>query len=56
MRLKPPVSENEASGWLREQAVARWGEVTPQQERSLTDLAKAMAAISAVEIPESTEP
>ena len=56
MRLYPPVSEEEALKWLRGEATARWGKVTPDLERSLGTLAEAMAAVSAAQLPEEAEP
>ena len=56
MRLYPPVEKDEALAWLRSEAFARWGGVTPEQEQSLADLAEAMAAVSAVKLPEGVEP
>ncbi|MDE2837602.1 MAG: hypothetical protein OXL97_08875 [Chloroflexota bacterium] len=56
MRLYPPVEKDEALAWLHNEALARWGSVTPELERSLAELAEAMAAVSAVELPESVEP
>ena len=56
MRLYPPVEKDEVLAWLHSEALARWGSVTPELEQSLAELAEAMAAISAVELPESVEP
>ena len=56
MRLYPPVEKDEALAWLRSEATTRWGGVTPEQEQSLADLAEAMAAVSAVKLPEGVEP
>ena len=56
MRLYPPVEKDEALAWLRSEATARWGDVTPEQEQSLAYLAEAMAAVSAVKLPEGVEP
>ena len=58
MRLKPPVTEEQALEWLKAQVVAAWGgEVTPDLENNLRVTARAMARISAVELPnEDVEP
>jgi hypothetical protein len=57
MRLKPPVSEEDAFEWLKAQVVAAWGvEVTPELEKNLRVAAEAMARISAVEVPDDIEP
>ena len=57
MRLSPPVSKEEALDWLRAEAHARWGEeLEPQLESALETLADAMAAVSAVPLPEALEP
>jgi hypothetical protein len=57
MRLHPQVSVEEAYAWLRRQAMA--GEDigdTPELEQALRPLAEAMAAVSAVPLPETVEP
>ena len=57
MRLKPPVTQDEAFEWLKAQVVAAWGvEVTPELEKNLHLTAEAMARISAVELDEDIEP
>ena len=57
MRLYPPVTEEEALGWLKQMAAASWGmEVTPEIEGRLKNLAEALAAISSVSLPETVEP
>ena len=57
MRLKPPVSTEEALTWLKDQAASTWGvEITPELEKMLTPTAEAMAAVSAAAIPEEIEP
>jgi hypothetical protein len=56
MRLHPAVTEKEALAWLLAQAEARWGEVTPELRAGLESLARAMAAVSAVDLPENIEP
>ena len=57
MLLKPPVSEDAAFEWLKARAGEAWQtEITPAQEKSLRDLAKSMAHIGAVDLPEEVEP
>jgi hypothetical protein len=56
MRLTPAVSEAEALDWLTSEAVARWGDVSDELRAALRTLAKAMAAVSSVSIPEDVEP
>jgi hypothetical protein len=56
MRLYPPVTKDEALVWLRQEAESRWGQIDKELEAPLDTLAQAMAAISAVEIPEDIEP
>lgn len=57
MRLYPPVTEQEALAWLKQAAAASWGvDMTPEVEGRLRGIAEAMAAISAVLIPEDVEP
>ena len=57
LRLKPPVSTEEALAWLKTQAVSTWGvEDTPDLDVLLTAMAESMAAVSAANIPEEIEP
>jgi len=57
MRLYPPASEQEALEWLVQQAVAVWGAEKKQElESMLKPIAEAMAAVSAVQLPEEVEP
>lgn len=57
MRLHPAVSEAEAYLWLKAQAAGTWGaERVVDLEESLTRLAGAMAAVSAVELEDELEP
>lgn len=57
MRLYPAVSEEEALEWLLAQAAAVWKlERTPELEKSAQPIAAAMAAVSAVTLPEEVEP
>ena len=46
----------ESVDWLRGQALARWGEITPEFAKALEALAQAMAVVSATELPEEVEP
>jgi hypothetical protein len=57
MRLKPPITFEEALTWLTAQAVGAWGvEETDELKASLTPMAQNMVAISAAEVPADTEP
>jgi hypothetical protein len=57
MRLKPPVSFEEALAWLTAEACSTWGvESTPELAEALTPMAQNMVAISAAEVPADTEP
>jgi hypothetical protein len=56
MRLSPPVQEEEALGWLTAEAHERWGEISDELAAALRSLAKAMAAVSEVSLPEDVEP
>lgn len=57
MRLYPPVSEQEALEWLTREAVERWGNDKESELREmLKSIAEAMAAVSAVDLPEEMEP
>jgi hypothetical protein len=51
------VSETEALEWLTREAVERWGKERESELREmLKSIAEAMAAVSAVELPEEVEP
>jgi len=57
MRLKPPITFEEALTWLTAQAVSAWGvEDSDELKASLTSMAENMVAISAAEVPADTEP
>lgn len=57
MRLKPPVSVEEALAWLKLQAVQTWEiEMTPEIEARLVPTAESMAALSSLDIPDELEP
>lgn len=57
MRLHPAVSIEEAHEWLCRQAAATFNmERTSELERVLKPLAQAMAAVSAVQLPDDLEP
>ena len=57
MRLHPPVSTVEARDWLLAQAVSHFA-VEPSDElrAAIEPFAEAMAALSAVELPDDAEP
>jgi hypothetical protein len=57
MRLHPAVTTDEAYSWLSSQAAAMWGaDRATEMDENLKTLAEAMAAISAVELPDDLEP
>jgi hypothetical protein len=57
MRLHPKVSVDDARQWLLEQAAATFAaERGPDMDKAIQPLAEAMAAISAVELPDDLEP
>jgi hypothetical protein len=56
VRLHPPVTEEEALEWLTAQASARWDEISRELQAALGTLAKAMASVSAADLPEDVEP
>jgi hypothetical protein len=57
MQLHPAVSVEQAHEWLCREATAAFGtERTPELEQALTPFAQAMAAVSAVELPDDLEP
>ena len=56
MRLTPAVTEEEALAWLTTEARSRWGDVSAELSAALRSLAKAMAAVSNVSLPEDVEP
>ena len=57
MRLKPAVTADEALEWLTGVAILTWGvEATPELEATLTRAARAMAAVSAVDVPDEIDP
>ena len=57
MRLKPPISFEEALAWLTMQARTTWGvEDSEELMAALTPMAHNMVAISAAEVPTDTEP
>jgi hypothetical protein len=57
MRLHPEVSTDEALGWLTSEATRSF-EVpdSPELQTALRPLAEAMAAVSAVVVPDDLEP
>ena len=57
MRLHPEVSTGEALGWLKREAVSSFGvEDSAELQAALEPLAEAMAALSAVVLPDELEP
>ena len=57
MRLHPPVSVDEARQWLLGQAQATFGVApSPDMEKAIEPFAEAMAAVSAIELPDDLEP
>ncbi|HEY7175393.1 MAG TPA: hypothetical protein VH442_10790 [Micromonosporaceae bacterium] len=57
MRLKPPVTVDEARAWLFDEVVGAWGEDAARRADRLIDrFAADMAAIGAVEVPPDVEP
>jgi hypothetical protein len=57
MRLHPEVSSAEALGWLTREATASFDVPdTPELQAALKPLADAMAAVSAVVLPDELEP
>ena len=57
MRLYPPVSQEEAQTWLTAQATMAWGaDRATELSKDLSNMAEAMAIISAVELPDELEP
>ena len=57
MRLHPGVSSEEAFGWLMREARTSFDvPESPELQTALTPLAEAMAAVSAVVVPDDLEP
>ena len=57
MRLHPHVSVDEARQWLLDQAQATFGLApSPEMEKAIEPFAEAMAAVSAIELPDDLEP
>jgi hypothetical protein len=57
MRLHPAVTREEAADWLTRQVAAEYGaDRLPEFRDTIERLAEAMAAISAVELPDEVEP
>lgn len=57
MRLHPHVSVDEARQWLLDQAQATFGlALSPEMEKTIEPFAEAMAAVSAIELPDDLEP
>jgi hypothetical protein len=57
MRLHPEVSSEEAFGWLMREATSSFNVPDSQElQTALRPLAEAMAAVSAVVLPDELEP
>ena len=57
MRLHPQVTIEDARQWLLREATESFGiETSPDLERAIEPFAEAMAAVSAVELPDDLEP
>jgi hypothetical protein len=57
MRLYPPISEAEAESALKAQAASLYGEeAAAGMAAEIAALAKAMAVIGAVDLPDTLEP
>jgi hypothetical protein len=56
MRLHPALPEDTILELLRDQARERWGEITPELEQTIKTLSRAMADISALQLPDDVEP
>ena len=57
MRLKPPVSPEEAYRYLSQNAVLVWGvAAAAAMDAQLTSIAQAMAVVSSLDIPDPVEP
>jgi hypothetical protein len=58
MRLHPPITEEEARAWLKEQVLRDDPALAedPELDTAVQSLAEAMAAISRVVLPDELEP
>ena len=57
MRLYPAVTTEEAITFLTAQSTALWGaQAAKEMEAQIKRFAEAMAAVSAVQVPEDLEP
>lgn len=57
MRLKPPVSAEDAYRFLSQSAVLAWGvAATARMDPHLSAIASSMAVVSALDIPDDIEP
>jgi hypothetical protein len=57
MRVYPPVTVDEASEWLTAQATSTYGaEAAAGLAGDISGMAEAMAAVSAVRLPDDLEP
>lgn len=57
VRLKPPVSQEQAAAFLTQSAKVAWGETVAYDLAPLLEsIAKSMEIVSALEIPDDVEP
>lgn len=56
MRLKPPVTRDEALHWLRHQLAESEAEQGGEAAAALDRIADAMVAVSAADVPADVEP
>lgn len=57
VRLKPPVSQDQAAAFLTQSAKLAWGDaVASELEPLLEGIARSMETVSALDIPDDIEP
>lgn len=57
MRLKPPVSQDQAAAFLTQSAKLSWGDtVADELAPLLNGIARSMETVSALDIPDDVEP
>jgi len=57
VRLKPPVSQDQAAAFLTQSANLSWGKAVADELAPLLDgIARSMATVSALDIPDEVEP
>lgn len=57
MRLKPPVSQEEAFRFLSQSAALAWGlPAAARMEPTLAAIARSMSVVGALDIPDDIEP